>query len=306
VSARTILLFGHGELLRDVGARLAPQARAPRVVRITTTVPACDADASLELSSPSAAHDLATQLVELRPQTLAILAMSSSPVSSPEPWNDDATVAAVVLEALDRAAAQQAPPPDLLLLTSTDVYGVASGSPLVFDERDRVPHEPALATAQARRAQAQREVERRIVLWAVTAGVRVGVLRAASVLGGPLDSPLAALLRARLPLRVLGFDPPCQFVHYLDLVEAVALAIEQRCGEVLNIVGPAVLPLSRVLAEAGVVAAPLPGPLAERLAPPGFDAAHLRWRCLADGSRAAALLGFRPQRGPKECLRATF
>jgi len=120
-----------------------------------------------------------------------------------------------------------------------------------------------------------------------------------------MDSPIAALLAAALPVRVLGYDPPCQVIHYDDLVEAVALAIDQRCGEVLNIVGRSVVLLSRLLATAGVFAPPLPGALADSLAPAAIDGAHLRWRTLADGRRATALLGFRPRRSLEDCLRAT-
>jgi nucleoside-diphosphate-sugar epimerase len=130
------------------------------------------------------------------------------------------------------------------------------------------------------------------------------VLRTASVLAGPMDSPIAALLAAALPVRVLGYDPPCQVIHYDDLVEAIALAIDQRCGEVLNLVGRSVVPLSRLLAMAGVFAPSLPGPVADRLAPTAMDGAHLRWRTLADGRRATALLGFRPQKSLEDCLRA--
>jgi nucleoside-diphosphate-sugar epimerase len=203
----------------------------------------------------------------------------------------------------------------VLLLSSTSVYGVAPGSPLVFDEQSALPREAMLASACARWAQELRDCERMLVAWAVAAGGGVGVLRTASVLGGPraidrparpfgpMDSPLGALLRSTFPLRVMGYDPPCQVVHYEDLVCAVVLAIDQRCGEVLNIVGRSVVSLSRLFAMAGVLAPALPGPVADRLAPSATDGAHLRWRTLADGRRATALLGFRPQRTLEDCLR---
>jgi nucleoside-diphosphate-sugar epimerase len=115
---------------------------------------------------------------------------------------------------------------------------------------------------------------------------------------------LEALLRAAMPVRVLGFDPPVQSLAYDDLVHAVVLAIEQDLGEVLNIVGRSVVPLSRLLAMAGVIAPALPGPIADRVAPAAFDPEHLRWRTVADGRRAMQVLGFRPERSLEESLRA--
>jgi nucleoside-diphosphate-sugar epimerase len=134
--------------------------------------------------------------------------------------------------------------------------------------------------------------------------VRVGVLRASPVLGGPFDSMLEALLRAALPVRVLGYDPPVQPLAYEDLVHAVVLALEQDAAEVLNIVGRSVVPLSRLLAMAGVFAPALPGAIADRVAPAALDGAHLRWRTVADGRRAMQVLGFRPERSLEESLRA--
>jgi len=305
VAAReTILLIGRGALARDVVRALVAQAADRRVVVVSTTAATAAAgERSIDPASPASARELADLLLELKPSTMALLAFSESAVTPADPWLVDATLAEVVTSALDRCVELGGNAPALLVLTSTVVYGVAVASPLVFDERSGLPRETVFATAEARWAEGLRAVERRLVRWAVNAGVRVGVLRTASVLGGPMDSPVAALLKAGFPVRVLGYDPPVQAVHYDDLVEAVALAVDQRCGEVLNIVGREVTPLSRLLAMAGVFAPALPGPVADRLAPASMDGAHLRWRTLADGRRATALLGFRPQRSLEECLR---
>jgi nucleoside-diphosphate-sugar epimerase len=299
----TILALGRGALARDVVRTLAARSEDRRVVLATATRETSSGERTFDPESPSASRVLADLLLELRPRTVALLACSESPVSPPEPWRFDENLADVVVSALDRALELGAPAPDLLLLSHTAVYGVASSSPLVFDERSALPRETVFASASGRWAETLRAVERRIVVWAVSTGVRVGVLRTASVLGGPFDSPMAAMLRAAFPVRVLGYDPPCQAIHYDDLVEAVALAVEQGVGEVLNLVGREVVPLSRLLAMAGVFAPALPGVVADRLAPAAMDGAHLRWRTLADGRRATALLGFQPQRTLEDCLR---
>lgn len=300
----TILVIGRGALARDVARALVAQPSDRRIVLATASPDAAaDGEHSFDPSSPSSSRDLADLLLHLRPSTVALLAFSESPVTPPQPWLFDENLADVVTSALDRAVELGAPTPALLLLSHTAVYGVAAGSPLVFDERSHLPRETVFASASARWAESLRAVERRVVIWAVSAGVRVGVLRTASVLAGPVDSPVAAMLRAAFPVRVLGYDPPCQAIHYDDLVRAVALALDQQVGEVLNIVGRQVVPLSRLLAMAGVFAPALPGPVADRMAPAAMDGAHLRWRTLADGRRATALLGFKPQRSLEDCLR---
>lgn len=302
-AVETILVIGRGALARDVARLLVAKAGGRRVLVATASREAQPGEHSFDPASPASSRQLADLLLEVKPSTVALLAFSESPVTPPEPWLFDENLADVVVSALDRAVELGAPAPALLLLSHTAVYGVAAASPLVFDERSRLPRETVFASASARWAETLRAVERKVVVWAVSSGVRVGVLRTASVLGGPVDSPVAALLRSAFPVRVLGYDPPCQAIHYDDLVEAVALAVEQKVAEVLNIVGRQVAPLSRLLAMAGVYAPALPGPLADRLAPAAVDGAHLRWRTLADGRRATALLGFRPRKNLEDCLR---
>jgi nucleoside-diphosphate-sugar epimerase len=304
-SRETILVLGRDELAGDVVRALVAGGRDRRVAVARTAPGESAGERRIDLSSPTAARELAELLAELAPTLVVLLAFSQSPVSPSEPWTSDAALADVLRSALDRHLEHGGRAPALLLLSSTAVYGTSVWSPVVFDERSFLPRETVFESAHARWAETLRAVERAVVSWAVSHDARVGVLRAASVLGGPMDSPIGALLAASLPVRVLGYDPPCQVVHYEDLVEAVVLAIDGDCGEVLNLVGRSVVPLSRLLAMAGVFAPPLPGPVADRLAPTAMDAAHLRWPTLADGRRAAALLGFRPQRSLEDCLRAS-
>lgn len=289
---------------------LVAQSAESRVVVVTisnsASVPAVAGATprTMNPASPSCGREFADLLLDLKPTSLVVLAFSPSPVTPDQPWLSDAALADVVVFGLERMRNQSVRAPSLLFLSSTAVYGVAVSSPLVFDERSSLPRETVFASACARWAEGLRAVERSLVTWAVSAGARVGVLRTASVLGGPMDSPVAQLLAATVPVRVLGYDPPCQVIHYDDLVSAIALAVDQGCGEVLNLVGRSVAPLSRLLAMAGVFAPPLPGPLADRLAPAAMDGAQLRWRTIADGRRATALLGFRPQYSLEDCLRA--
>lgn len=301
----SVLVIGRDELARDVVRHLVARGESRRVVLLSLTKTTPESERFLDPAGAGCARELADLLLEVRPTLALVVAFSSSPSTPGAPWTWDAALADLLVSAFERSAGLGCPVPRLIFLTSTYVYGVAPSSPLVFDERSLLPRESVFPSAQARWAEGLRRVERRLVAWAVAAGVEVGVLRTASVLAGPVDSPLAALLAAAVPVRVLGFDPPCQVIHYEDLVEALALAVEHGCGEVLNLVGQSVVPLSRLLAMAGVFAPAIPGRLADRLAPAGMDAAHLRWRTLADGRRATALLGFRPQRTLEDCLHAS-
>jgi nucleoside-diphosphate-sugar epimerase len=297
----SVLVIGRGPLADDVARALASPERRIAIVGIGAPRAASTA-MRIDPSSAIASRELAAIVAETKPDTLVVLALSESARTPEQPWLSDPSIASMVTSALDRCLQHGSAVPALLLLSSTAVYGVAQGSPLVFDERHALPRQNVFESALARWAQGLRAAEKALVLWAVTNGQRVGVLRCASVFGGPMDSPLGAYVAARTAIRVLGFDPPCQVVHYDDLVRAIVLAVDARCAEVLNIVGNEVVPLSRLLALAGVLAIPVPGPLAGWMVTGTFDEAHLRWRNLADGSRATVLLGFRAERTIEECF----
>jgi UDP-glucose 4-epimerase len=135
-------------------------------------------------------------------------------------------------------------------------------------------------------------------------GTHTLILRLAPVLGPTVDNFVVRWLSRRMVPTVLGFDPLVQFVHEVDAVAALRLAIESEASGTYNIVSRGVLPLSTVVKLAGRLALPLPYRLLRRLtalmwvaqlgdAPPAF-VATLRYLCVADGSRAERELGFVP------------
>ncbi|MBI5504574.1 MAG: hypothetical protein HY899_07215 [Deltaproteobacteria bacterium] len=303
-SVETVLLLGRNVLAHDVARRLAASDRERRVVTISTVGEAAPGERVIDLTSFVGTGQLAEILQELRPSMLVLLAFSESPVTPERPWLQDAAVADAVATAMRKCADLKLRLPSLLALSSTAVYGVAPGSPLLFDEAcEGVPIAP-LSSAFDRWADGLRQAEATLLSLREELRIAVALLRSASVVGGPIDSPLQAWLSAALPVRVLGFDPPVQVLDYEDLVEAVVLAIEQRSAEILNIVGRGAVSLSRLLALSGTVALPLAGPLADRLTSDAMDGKRLRWRALADGRRAMQALGFRPARSTEETLRA--
>ncbi len=134
-------------------------------------------------------------------------------------------------------------------------------------------------------------------------GCCVMVLRFAPILGPTMDNYVARWLSRRLVPTVMGHDPLVQFLHEVDAVAALKLAVDRDVAGAFNIVGEGVLPISTVVKLAGRIGLPLPYPLFRRLAallwvaqlseaPPAFVAA-LRYLCVADGVHARRALGFR-------------
>lgn len=304
-SVETVLLLGRNVLAHDVARRLAAAGdHERRVITVSTTGESAPGERDLDLSSSFGAGTLSQMLQELRPSTLVLLAFSESPLTPAQPWLHDAAIADAVVSATRKCAELRSRLPGIIALSSTAVYGVAPRSPLLFDEAHAASPAAPSASACDLWAEGLRQAESALLSLREELRVAVGVLRCASVVGGPVDSPLQAWMRASPPVRVLGFDPPVQLLHYDDLVDAIVLAVEQRLSQVLNIVGRGAVSLSRLLALAGMVSLPLPGPLADRLTSPAMDGKRLRWRSLADGRRAMQVLGFRPVRGTEETLRA--
>jgi UDP-glucose 4-epimerase len=131
----------------------------------------------------------------------------------------------------------------------------------------------------------------------------VTVLRFSPILGPTVDNYVARWLSRRLVPTVMGHDPLVQFLHEVDAVAALKLALDRDAPGVFNIVGEGVLPISTVIKLAGRLSVPIPYSIFRRVAallwvaqlseaPPAFVAA-LRYLCVADGLRARHGLAFR-------------
>jgi UDP-glucose 4-epimerase len=140
----------------------------------------------------------------------------------------------------------------------------------------------------------------------------VTILRFAPVLGPTANNFLTQWLSRRFVPTVLGFDPLLQFVHEMDALAALKLAIARDVPGTFNVIGDGVLPVSTVVKLAGRMALPLPWPLLRQLTALGWAAnaaevppsflAYLRFLCVADGERAAAELGFRAAYTTREAV----
>ncbi|MEM9691893.1 MAG: NAD-dependent epimerase/dehydratase family protein, partial [Myxococcota bacterium] len=77
------------------------------------------------------------------------------------------------------------------------------------------------------------------------------VMRMCYTLGPSGHGTLATFLRGpRVPV-ILGFDPLFQFMHELDVVNAIVAAFDARLRGVFNVAGPQPVPLSVVVRETG-------------------------------------------------------
>jgi len=119
-------------------------------------------------------------------------------------------------------------------------------------------------------------------------------------------------LAQRVVLTLLGFDPLWQFVHEVDAIAAFKRAVDRDYPGTFNIVGEGVLPVSTIVRMAGRIPVPVFHPLAEPMvgalwasqiaAAPASFLRYLRYLCVADGDKAARVMGFRAAYTTREAL----
>lgn len=126
------------------------------------------------------------------------------------------------------------------------------------------------------------------------------VLRICYTLGPSGRGTLAYFLRGRYVPTVLGYDPLFQFMHEHDVAGALAAAIETRPRGVFNVSGPAPVPLSIVIRQAGRERIALPAPLLRRALGhqglpklPKAAIRHLQYPIVVDSAPFREQTGFR-------------
>lgn len=139
------------------------------------------------------------------------------------------------------------------------------------------------------------------------------ILRPAHILGSVRN---AASNYLRLPVvpTLLGFDPMVQVIHEADVVAAIGHALKPGVRGVFNLAGPSPVPLSRIVKMLGKNTLPIPYSLARASIAqlfkmhmtsfPAPELDHIRYVCMVDDKRARSHLGYRPQRGLDETVRA--
>jgi UDP-glucose 4-epimerase len=205
-------------------------------------------------------------------------------------------------------AARHAQVRKLVLWSLTWLYGAHPSNPNFLTEKHplRAPVvEPFFADKLEAEEQARKLTQR-------SPGTVVTILRTAPILGPTVQNAHTRYLSRKLVPTMMGYDPLVQFVHEVDVIAALHLALVRDVPGTFNIVGDGVLPLSTVIKLAGRIAVPLPHPLAETLTAIGWVAQlveapasflkYLRFLCVADGQKARETLGFRPAYTSREAL----
>ena len=198
----------------------------------------------------------------------------------------------------------------LLLGSSTSLYGPHFDNPHFLSETA-----PLRGVFGATFFEDKIDAERQVEAFArEQPGACVTVLRFAPLIGPTVESYITRWLSRRIVPTLLGFDPLLQFVHEVDAVFALKLALDRDVPGVFNIVGEGVLPVSTVIKLVGQSAFALPHFLARRLTsllwiagasevPPQM-LRFLRHLCVADGQRAHDQLGFMPGYTTREAVLA--
>jgi UDP-glucose 4-epimerase len=153
---------------------------------------------------------------------------------------------------------------DVVVKSSTLVYGASPKDPVWFSEETRRANPP--------RSMVERsllEVEGYVRDFAVdNPHVTVAMLRFANVLGPDITTPLAKALELPFVPSVFGYDPRFQFVHEIDVVRAILFVLEEQVQGIYNVAGDGLLPWSEVAAICGRRTVPLPPVGAGLLAAP--------------------------------------
>jgi UDP-glucose 4-epimerase len=258
----------------------------------------------VDLTQPTAETRVAEILGAERVDTVAHLAFLASPTH--------ATAWAHELESIGTmhvtVAARHAQVRKLVLWSQTWLYGAHPSNPNFLTERHPLrapPSDPYFADKIEAEEQARKLTQR-------SPGTIVTILRTAPIIGPNVRNAFTRYLAQKFVPTMMGFDPLVQFLHEVDAIAALHLAVLREAKGTFNVVGDGVLPLSTVIKLAGRVALPIPHRIAESVAALGWAAQvaeappsflkYLRFLCVADGQKARDVMGFRPAYTSREAL----
>ncbi len=155
------------------------------------------------------------------------------------------------------AACQKSAKVTQLVVKSTSaVYGTSPRDPAMFTERDEPRDLPASGYAKD-----AVETEGYIRGFARRCDdVDVTVLRFSNVIGPRIDTVLTRLFALPVVPTVLGYDGRMQLLHEEDALAVLERATSGRLPGVFNVGADGVLLLSQAIRRAGRIPAPIPGP----------------------------------------------
>lgn len=152
------------------------------------------------------------------------------------------------------AAAEGSPVRDVVVKSSSLVYGASSKDPVWFSEAT-----PRRNSPRTRVERSLVEVEGYVRDFAEdNPDVTVALLRFSNVLGPDIRTPISRALQLPATPTIFGFDPRLQFTHEDDVIRAIQFALEKKLAGVYNVAGDGLLPWSEVRAICGKRPAYLP------------------------------------------------
>lgn len=319
---RTVVITGiGGRLATLVAGALAAQPRI-RVIGVGQVLPAT-VPATVELQQCDMRSASVLELLR-RLGADTLLHMDHSGAGDGEPAGGARGNVFRAIEVLGAAAA--AGVSRVVLRSSTLVYGAGPSAPAFI-----AAHTAVAAGARAGLVHDYAEIER--VAADYTArypAMRVAAVRCAPLIGGGISSPISRFLTGRRAPVMLGFNPRIQLLHAHDAAVALALAaLADDLAEPINVAADPPMPLEKAIQLAGGRPVPLPSlafaaveyarngplpgiealatavatPLAGLLGTLPFEAAFLRYACVADTGRARELIAWEPQHTAEEALR---
>ena len=217
--------------------------------------------------------------------------------------------AQAVLEACHRAQV-----PNIIFLSSHTIYGAHPHNPVPLTEDTPADPLPGFGYAEDKAA-----CEKLALEYAEThPEATVTILRSCVVLGsGSAGSYVARTMFKPVLLRLMGYDPPLQFVHVHDLTQLLHdLAVHPTSGT-FNVAGSGSIPYSRAARIASSRLLPLPVGLAYPLVQltwslgiqgdsPAIGLEYIRHPILLDTGKLTQATGFQFSHSTESALRAAF
>ena len=201
--------------------------------------------------------------------------------------------------------------PKLVLLSSANVYGPSPENPQFLTEEA-----PLLGAQHFSEIRDLVEVDilAQSFFWKHPE-IETVILRPCHILGTVKNAP-SNYLRLERPWSMLGFDPMVQVIHERDVANAVALALRPGVRGIFNLKGPGEVPLSKIFRVLDKSPMRIPTTVAQPLLKrmwdfrlthfPTPELDHIRYVCMVDDSRAREILGFQPQFGLEDTVRAVY
>jgi UDP-glucose 4-epimerase len=259
----------------------------------------------LDLTLPTADADLAAIMEKEQVDTVLHAAFLSHPTHA-SAWahelEDVGTMHVLNACAESRIA-------KFVLSSTTLVYGASPLNPNFLTEDHELKGHPKSRFINDK-VGAEKQVRR---FRQENPGVVVTALRAAPTLGPTVNNFATRFFARPVAPVLMGFDPLMQFVHEQDVIDAFKRVIDDDFPGEFNVVGEGVLPYSTILAMMGKFPLPMPHflayPLSNALwATQIFDSPpnmldFIRYLCVADGRKAAEVMGFVPRYDIKAIIR---